>query len=157
MEIGTPLTGPFFNDTVAVPLYELAIFFFVGLPVILKSVIVCLCGALPFNITMLNVALNVGDVEFTFLKSHTPETIQAGFPSFPFSRLAIVPNLEPGDYCAFTIDATLKDIIIATTAATRIIVSGLAIKTCLFFGVIKNTSAKSLINTANKSESKCQR
>jgi hypothetical protein len=37
MEIGTPVTGPFFNDTVAVPLYVLAIFFFAGLPLILKS------------------------------------------------------------------------------------------------------------------------
>ena len=102
---------------------------------------------------MLNVALNVGDVEFTFLKSQAPETIQAGFPSFPFCRLAIVPNLEPGCCCALTIDATLKDVIIATTAATTIITSGLAIKTCLFFGVINNTRAKSLINTASRQTS----
>jgi len=118
MEIGTPVTGPFFNVTVAVSLYVLDTFFLAGLPVILKSVIVCLCGALPFNITMLNVALNIGDVEFIFLKSHMPETIQAGFPSFPFCRLAIVPNLEPGCSCALTIDATLRDVIIATKAAT---------------------------------------
>ena len=31
MEIGTPVTGPFFNVTVAVPLYVLAIVFFVRL------------------------------------------------------------------------------------------------------------------------------
>jgi hypothetical protein len=66
------------------------------------------------------------------------------------SGLAIVPNLEPGDCCAFTIDAILKHVIIATTAATTNIVSDLAIKTCLFFGVIKNTRAKSPINTANR-------
>jgi hypothetical protein len=83
---------------------------------------------------MLNVALNDGEVEFTFLKSQAPETIQAGFPSFPFCRLAIVPNLEPGCCCALTIDATLKDVIIAATAAITIIISGLA---CLFFGIIK--------------------
>ena len=96
---------------------------------------------------MFNVALNVGDVEFTFLKSQAPETIQAGFPSFPFCRLAIVADLEPGDCCALTIDTTLEDVIIATTAATTIIVSGWAIEACLFFRVIKDTIARSLISS----------
>src|SRR5437870_2021322 len=145
MEIGTPLTGPFFNVTVAVPLYVLAMFFFVGLPVILKSVMLCLCGALPFNITILNVALNVGELEFTFLKSQAPESIHAGFPSFPFCKLAIVP--DDCDCYALTIDAMLKNVIIAAVAATTITISGLVIKAC-FFGVIKNTAAQSFINTA---------
>src|SRR5947209_1867853 len=34
-------------------------------PAILKSVILCLCGAVPFNITILNIALKLGEVELT--------------------------------------------------------------------------------------------
>src|SRR5215469_3938048 len=95
MEIGTSLAGPFFNDTVAVPLYVVAVPLVVGLPVILKSVIVCLWGAVPSSITMLNVALKVGELEAIFFNSHSPASIHSGFPSFPFCMLAIVPNLEP--------------------------------------------------------------
>jgi hypothetical protein len=58
-----------------------AILFLIRLPLILKSVIVCLWGALPFNITILNVALKTGELELIFLKSQAPETIHAGFPS----------------------------------------------------------------------------
>jgi hypothetical protein len=63
MEIGTSVTNgtgrrnPGLNDIVAVPLYVVVIPFFVGLPVILKSVIVCIWGEVPSNITILNVAL----------------------------------------------------------------------------------------------------
>src|SRR5919198_2417016 len=102
IEIGTPVAGPFFSDTVAVPLYAVVLPFVVGLPFILKSVIVCLCAALPFNINILNVALNVGELEFIFLKSHAPEVTHAGFPSFPFCMLAIVPNSLSG-FCALVI------------------------------------------------------
>src|ERR671931_2054777 len=102
IEIGTPVAGPFFSDTVAVPLYAVVLPFVVGLPVILKSVIVCLCAALPFNINILNVALNVGELVFKLLKSHIPEVTHAGFPSFPFCMLAIVPNSLSG-FCALAI------------------------------------------------------
>jgi hypothetical protein len=98
IEIGTSLTGPFFNVTVAVPLYVVVIPLFVGLPVILKSVIVCLWGAFPFSITILKVALKAGELELIFFNSHPPESIYSGFPSFPFCMLAIDPNLEP-DVC----------------------------------------------------------
>ena len=80
MEIGTPATGPLFHFTVGVQLLVLAICFFAGLSVILKPVAVCSSDALPFDITMFKVALNVGEAEFTFLKSHA----RAGFQSFPF-------------------------------------------------------------------------
>src|SRR5919197_2821345 len=100
IEIGTPVAGPFFSDTVAVPLYAVVLPFVVGLPFILKSVILCLCAALPFNINILNVALNVGELEFKLLKSNTPEVTHAGFPSFPFCILAIVPSTLSGLLCA---------------------------------------------------------
>jgi hypothetical protein len=81
MEIGTSDTNgtgkmkPGVNDTVAVPLYVVVIPFFVGLPVILKSVIVCTWGAVPLNITIRNVALKAGELELIFLNSHAPEWI----------------------------------------------------------------------------------
>jgi len=143
IETGTPATGPFFNDTVAVPLYVVDAPFVVGLPLILKSVIVCLWGALPFNITMLNVALNVGELELTFLKSHAPETIHAGFPSFPFCRLAIVPDFEPG-CCALMTET--DDINVAATAAMTIADSN----SFLYFDIIKNRRTKSLINRTTR-------
>jgi hypothetical protein len=81
MEIGTSITNgtrkikPGVNDTIAVPLYVVVIPFFVGLPVILKSVIVWICGAVPFVIIMPNVALKAGELELIFLNSHIPERI----------------------------------------------------------------------------------
>ena len=138
-ETGTPVTGPFFNVTVAVPLYVVAVFFFVGLPLILKSVILCLWGALPFNITMLKVALNVGEVELIFLKSQAPETIHAGFPSFAFCRLAIVPDFEPV-CCALNPDT--DDIIVAAAAAMNIADSN----SLLSFDIIKERRSISFIN-----------
>jgi hypothetical protein len=75
MEIGTLVTNgtrkmkPGVNDTVAVPLYVVVIPFFVGLPVILKSAIVCICGEVPLNITILNLALKAGELELIFLNS----------------------------------------------------------------------------------------
>jgi hypothetical protein len=70
METGTLVTNgtgrrkPGLNDIVAVPLYVVVIPFFIGLPVILKSVIVCIWGEVPLNITIFNVALKAGELEF---------------------------------------------------------------------------------------------
>src|SRR5215467_15734637 len=50
MEIGT-LNECIKAVKVAVPLYVLAMLLFVGLPVILKFVIVCIWGTAPFNVT----------------------------------------------------------------------------------------------------------
>jgi hypothetical protein len=80
MEIGTPVTGLLFHFRVGVQLFVLAICFFAGLSFILKPVAVCFCGVPPFDITMFKVALNVGEAELTFLKSHA----RSGFPYFPF-------------------------------------------------------------------------
>jgi hypothetical protein len=87
METGTLVTNgtgrrkPGLNDIVAVPLYVVVIPFFVGLPVILKSVIVCICGEVPLNITILNVALKVGELELIFLNSHAPDSIHGTLSS----------------------------------------------------------------------------
>jgi hypothetical protein len=87
MEIGTSVTNgtgrrkPGRNDIVAVPLYVVVIPFFVGLPVILKSVIECICGEVPLNITILNVALKVGELELIFLNSHAPDSIHGTLSS----------------------------------------------------------------------------
>ena len=81
METGTLVTygtgrrKPGLNDIVAVPLYVVVIPFFVGLLLILKSVIVCICGEVPLNITILNVALKAGELELIFLNSHAPDSI----------------------------------------------------------------------------------
>jgi len=87
METGTLVTNgtgrrkPGLNDIVAVPLYVVVIPFFVGLPVILKSVIACICGEVPLNITILNVALKVGELELIFLNSHAPDSIHGTLSS----------------------------------------------------------------------------
>jgi hypothetical protein len=47
---------------VAVPLYVVAMPLFVGLPVILKFVIVCIWCAAPFNVTIKNVELKSGEL-----------------------------------------------------------------------------------------------
>src|SRR6266487_5547151 len=59
-------------------------------------------------------------------------------------------NIEPDCCCALTIEARLKGVIKAAAVASAIITSDLAMKACLFFDVITNTSAKSLINTASR-------
>jgi hypothetical protein len=46
-----------------------------------------------------------------------------------------------GGCFSLKISAAAEDVIGATTAATTIIKSGLAIKPCLFFGYTKNTRA----------------
>src|SRR5919197_6306526 len=142
IEIGTPVAGPFFSDTVAVPLYAVVLPLVLGLPVILKSVIVCLCAALPFNINILNVALNIGELEVNPLKSHIPEVTHSGFPSFPFCILAIVPSTLSG-FCALAIGNRallllayrLKDtiVIIIITIATSI---GIALVDLLFATIL---------------------
>jgi hypothetical protein len=84
----------------------------------------------------LNVELNVGEFVFIFLKSHAPETIHAGFPFLSFCILATVPVAVLGDtgHVALAIDAMLADAIIATVAATTIMMMiGLAIQACLYF------------------------
>src|SRR5215813_11508572 len=87
METGTLITNgtgrrkPGLNDIVAVPLYVVVISFFVGLPVILKSVIVCICGEVPLNITILKVALKAGELELIFLNSHAPDSIHGTLSS----------------------------------------------------------------------------
>ena len=87
METGTLVTNgtgrrkPGLNDIVAVPLYVVVIPLFVGLPVILKSVIVCICGEVPFNITILNVALKARELELIFLNSHAPDVIHGTLSS----------------------------------------------------------------------------
>src|SRR5919202_3755215 len=45
--VGTSLTGPSFIVTVEVPLKVVELFATSGFPLILKSDIVCLCGAVP--------------------------------------------------------------------------------------------------------------
>jgi hypothetical protein len=73
MEIGTSVTNGTgrrksgLNDIVTAPLYVVVIPFFVGLQVILKSVIVC--GEAPLNITILNIALKAGELELIFCNS----------------------------------------------------------------------------------------
>jgi len=149
MEIGTSLTNgtgrrmPGLNDIVAVPLYVDVIPFFVGPPVILKSVIVCICGEVPLNITILNVALKAGELELIFLNSHAPDsihrTLSSGRLELPYCRLAIAPNLEPDIYgcCACVIDIMLEDVIVTTTAAITIVIGSLVINVCLLLGVTK--------------------
>jgi hypothetical protein len=140
--IGTPILQRMHSAkvTVAVPLYVVVRPFFVGLPVILKCVMVCLCSAVPFNITIMNVELKAGELELTFLKSHTPESIHAGVPFLPFWILTIVPDLEPEvcGCCALAIDAAVANAIIITRPTPQVMISGLAIKACLFFCGIKN-------------------
>jgi hypothetical protein len=83
MEIGTSVTNgtgrslPGLNDIVAVPLYVIVIPFFVGLPVNLKSVIVCICGEVPLNITIFIVALKAGELELIFFNYHAPDSIHS--------------------------------------------------------------------------------
>jgi hypothetical protein len=73
---------------------------------------------------ILNVALNVGELEFKPLMSTIPEVTHAGFPSFPFCRLAIVPSTLSGLLCALAIDSrelVFKDaiVIVVITIATN--------------------------------------
>jgi hypothetical protein len=148
MEIGTLVIGVPFMITVAVPLYRATML--VKLPRdveacpaltdILKSFMVCIWGSLPFSIAIPNVELNVGKFVFIFLKSHAPESIHAGFPFLPFCILAIVPVAVLSDtgHLALATDAMLADAIIATVAATTIMMIGLAIQACLFFRNNKN-------------------
>jgi len=65
--MGTPILQRMHSAkvTVAVPLYVVTIPLLVGLPVILKSVI--LCSAVRFNITIMNVELKAEELELTFL------------------------------------------------------------------------------------------
>src|SRR5215469_8886806 len=127
--MGTPILQRMHSAkvTVAVPLYVVTIPLLVGLPVILKSVILCLCSAVPFNITIMNVELKAGELELTFLKSHTPESIHAGIPFLPFWILAIIPDLEPEvcGCCAPAIDATVANVIIITRPTPHAINAGL--------------------------------
>ena len=51
------VTGPCFSDTVAVPLKLVVLPFVLGLPVILKSLIVCVYNALPSSINIWSVPL----------------------------------------------------------------------------------------------------
>ena len=115
---------------------------------ILKSFMVCIWGSLPFSIAILKVELNVGEFLFIFLKSHAPESIHSGFPFLPFCILAIVPVTVLSDtgHFALAIDAMLADAIIATVAATTIMMVGLAIQACLFFRNNKNVRVKYIIN-----------
>jgi hypothetical protein len=111
--------------------------------VILKSVIVCICGEVPLNITISNVALKAGELELIFLNSHAPDsihrTLSSGRLELPYCRLAIVPNLEPDicGCCACVIDIMLDDVIVTTTAATTIIIGSLVINVYLLLGVTK--------------------
>jgi hypothetical protein len=109
---------------------------------------VCIWGSLPFSIAILNVELNVGEFVFIFLKSHAPESIHSGFPFLPFCILAIVPVAVLSDtgHFALAIDAMLADAIIATVAATTIMMVGLAIQVCLFFRDNKNVRVNYIIN-----------
>jgi hypothetical protein len=94
--------------------------------VILKSVIICLWPALQFNINILNVALNIGELEFRFLNSYIPEvTLQAFYPSFPFCMLAIAPNSLSG-FCAFAIGSRLLLLLNTLVEATTINVDAIA-------------------------------
>src|SRR5215469_3019341 len=114
---------------------------------------VCIWGSLPFSIAILNVELNVGEFVFIFLKSHAPESIHSGFPFLPFCILAIVPVAVLNDtgHFALAIDAMLADAIIATVAATTIMMAGLAIQACLFFRNNKNVRVKYIINIIRES------
>src|SRR5215472_2273883 len=73
------------------------------------------------------------------LQSHAPESIHVGFPFLPFCILAIVPvaPLCAGHF-APAIDTILAETIIATIAATTIMIVGLAmVKAGSFFCNIK--------------------
>jgi hypothetical protein len=88
----------------------------------------------------MNVELKAGELELTFLKSHTPESIHAGIPFLPFWILAIVPDLEPEvcGCCAPAIDATVANAIIITRPTTQAMICGLAINAGLLFCSINN-------------------
>src|SRR2546421_12496575 len=104
---GTALTGPSFIVIVAVPFDTTVFSFGIDILVNVKLEISCLCIAVPFTITMSNIALNVAvgrfllvvvlllldiaEVRFVKLPFHKPETIHAGLPFLSFCKLAIVP------------------------------------------------------------------
>jgi hypothetical protein len=61
------------------------------------------CSAI--QITILNVALNTGELEFILLKSQIPEVTHAGFSIFSI-LYAIVPN--SAGFCAFALNGLQK-------------------------------------------------